>query len=139
MKTVGLVRRLEGVETRGCDHVIVEGEDIALAKQRLQGLNVRLGLDVLGGAYAGRLLQVLSPKGKLVVYGAVTLQPMEISGGVLIAGELTIESFKVAVSPKYLRRYGHFAWTQNAKHEQPKAPQKPWKSLTGTFDIRARS
>lgn len=96
LKTVGLVRRPEDVATvksRGCDHVIVEGEDIALAKQRLQGLNVRLGLDVLGGAYAGRLLQVLSPKGKLVVYGAVTLQPMEISGGVLIAGELTIDSF----------------------------------------------
>jgi hypothetical protein len=23
---------------------------------------------------------------------------------------------------------------QKAKHEQPKAPQKPWKSLTGTLD-----
>jgi hypothetical protein len=28
---------------------------------------------------------------------------------------------------------------QKAKHEQPKAPQKPAKSLTGAFDRRARS
>ena len=28
---------------------------------------------------------------------------------------------------------------QNAKHEQPKAPQKPAKSLTGAFDKRAFS
>ncbi|MNP69582.1 hypothetical protein D3C76_1656990 [compost metagenome] len=28
---------------------------------------------------------------------------------------------------------------QKAKHEQPKAPQKPAKSLTGAFDSRARS
>lgn len=28
---------------------------------------------------------------------------------------------------------------QKAKHEQPNAPQKPWKSLTGTFDWRAFS
>jgi len=28
---------------------------------------------------------------------------------------------------------------QNAKHEQPNAPQNPWKSLTGAFDRRARS
>jgi hypothetical protein len=28
---------------------------------------------------------------------------------------------------------------QNAKHEQPNAPQKPAKSLTGAFDKRAFS
>jgi len=28
---------------------------------------------------------------------------------------------------------------QNAKHEQPNAPQKPAKSLTGAFDKRALS
>jgi len=32
-----------------------------------------------------------------------------------------------------------FFQTQNAKQEQPNAPQKPAKSLTGAFDIRAFS
>jgi NADPH:quinone reductase-like Zn-dependent oxidoreductase len=96
LKTIGLVRRAEDVETvksRGCDHVVVDDEDIAVAKERLQGLNVRLALDVLGGPAAGRLLQTLSRKGKLVVYGAVTLKPMELPAGVLIGGELTVEGF----------------------------------------------
>ncbi|MFW0754770.1 zinc-dependent alcohol dehydrogenase family protein [Pseudomonas sp. H11T01] len=96
LKTVGLVRRAEDVEivkSRGCDYVIVDDEDMVVAKERLKDLNIRLALDVLGGPAAGRLLQTLSPKGKLVVYGAVTLKPMEISAGVMIAGDLTIESF----------------------------------------------
>ena len=36
-----------------------------------------------------------------------------------------------------LRRILRFL--QNAKHEQPNAPQNPAKSLTGAFDKRARS
>ena len=34
---------------------------------------------------------------------------------------------------------GAFFRTQKAKQEQPNAPQKPAKSLTGAFDIRAFS
>ena len=47
-------------------------------------MNVRLALDVIGGASAGRLLHLLSPKGKLVTYGVVSGKPMELPGSLLI-------------------------------------------------------
>ena len=96
IRTIGLVRKAEDVATvkqRGCDEVIVDGEPLDAARSRLQGLNVRLGLDALGGASAGRVLQMLSRHGKLVVYGAVTLKPLELPGGAIIGNELTVHGF----------------------------------------------
>ena len=58
--------------------IVLDDEEIGAVKARLQGLNVRLALDVIGGASAGRLLHFLSPKGKLVTYGDVSGKPMEI-------------------------------------------------------------
>ena len=69
VRTVGLVRRhedIERVKQGGCEIVAVDDEEISAIQTRLQGLNVRLALDVIGGSSAGRLLQLLSPKGKLV-------------------------------------------------------------------------
>ena len=80
MRTIGLVRRPEDVERvkrGGCEIVVVDDEEIGAVQARLQGLNVRLALDVIGGASAGRLLHLLSPKGKLVTYGVVSGKPME--------------------------------------------------------------
>jgi trans-2-enoyl-CoA reductase len=87
VRTIGLVRRREDVERvrqGGCEIVVVDDEEIDAIQARLQGLNVRLALDVIGGASAGRLLHLLSPKGKLVTYGVVTGKPMELPGSLLI-------------------------------------------------------
>jgi NADPH:quinone reductase-like Zn-dependent oxidoreductase len=54
---------------------------------------VRLALDVIGGSSAGRLLHLLSPKGKLVTYGVVSGKPMELPGSLLIWNQLTVEGF----------------------------------------------
>jgi len=59
LRTIGLVRRREDVERvkeGGCEIVVVDDEEIGAVQARLQGLNVRLALDVIGGASAGRLL-----------------------------------------------------------------------------------
>lgn len=96
LRTIGLVRRREDVEAvkrGGCEFVVVDDEEIEAATARLKDLNIRLALDVLAGAPAGRLLQLLSPKGKLVVYGAVTLKPMELPAGTIIFKQLTVEGF----------------------------------------------
>ena len=58
---------VETVKQRGCDVVIVDDEPLDEAPKKLEGLNIPLGLDVLGGPSAGRVLQFLSPGGKLVV------------------------------------------------------------------------
>jgi NADPH:quinone reductase-like Zn-dependent oxidoreductase len=61
LRTVGLVRRGEDVERvkrGGCEIVVVDDEEVGAVQARLQGLNVRLALDVIGGASAGRLLHL---------------------------------------------------------------------------------
>jgi NADPH:quinone reductase-like Zn-dependent oxidoreductase len=96
VRTIGLVRRREDIERvkrGGCAIVVVDDEEISAVQARLQGLNVRLALDVIGGASAGRLLHLLSPKGKLVTYGVVSGKPMELPGSLLIWNQLSIEGF----------------------------------------------
>ena len=77
----------------GCEIVAVDDEEIGAVQSRLQGLNVRLALDVIGGSSAGRLLHLLSPKGKLVTYGVVSGKPMELPGSLLIWNQLSVEGF----------------------------------------------
>jgi NADPH:quinone reductase-like Zn-dependent oxidoreductase len=96
VRTIGLVRRhedAERVKQGGCEIVVVDDEEIGAVQARLKGLNVRLALDVIGGASAGRLLHLLSPKGKLVTYGGVSGKPMELPGSVLIWNQLSVEGF----------------------------------------------
>jgi NADPH:quinone reductase-like Zn-dependent oxidoreductase len=96
VRTIGLVRRSEDIQRvkqGGCEIVAVDGEEIDTVQTRLQGLNVRLALDVIGGSSAGRLLHLLSPKGKLVTYGGVSGKPMELPGSLLIWKQLTVEGF----------------------------------------------
>ena len=96
MRTIGLVRRREDIERvkrGGCEIVVADDEELGAVQARLQGLNVRLGLDVIGGASAGRLLHLLGPKGKLVTYGVVTGKPMELPGSLLIWNQLSVEGF----------------------------------------------
>jgi NADPH:quinone reductase-like Zn-dependent oxidoreductase len=83
------VERVKG----GCEIVVVDDDEIGAVQARLQGLNVRLALDVIGGTPAGRLLHLLSPKGKLVTYGAVSGKPMELPGSLLIWKQLSVEGF----------------------------------------------
>jgi mitochondrial enoyl-[acyl-carrier protein] reductase / trans-2-enoyl-CoA reductase len=90
IRTIGLVRKagdVERVKQRGGNVVIVDDEPLDGAAKRLQGMNVPLGLDVLGGPSAGRVLQMLSPGGKLVVYGGVALKPMELSSLAVIGSK----------------------------------------------------
>ena len=96
VRTIGLVRRREDIERvkrGGCEIVVADDEELGAVQARLQGLNVRLGLDVIGGASAGRLLHLLGPKGKLVTYGVVSGKPMELPGSLLIWKQLSVEGF----------------------------------------------
>ena len=96
VRTIGLVRRREDIERvkrGGCEIVVADDDELGAVQARLQGLNVRLGLDVIGGASAGRLLHLLGPKGKLVTYGVVSGKPMELPGSLLIWKQLSVEGF----------------------------------------------
>jgi NADPH:quinone reductase-like Zn-dependent oxidoreductase len=96
IRTIGLVRKaadVEKVKQRGCDVVIVDDESLDQAAKKVEGLNIPLGLDVLGGPSAGRIAQLLTPGAKLVVYGGVTLKPMELPTLAIIGKRLTVVAF----------------------------------------------
>jgi NADPH:quinone reductase-like Zn-dependent oxidoreductase len=115
VRTIGLVRRREDVERvkRGvCEIVVVDDEELGAVQPRLEGLSVGLALDVIGGASAGRLLHLLSPKGKLVTCGVVSGKPMELPGSLLIWSQLSVEDFFEAtrtLSPKSARYYANWS------------------------------
>jgi NADPH:quinone reductase-like Zn-dependent oxidoreductase len=96
LKTIGLIRRsadVAKVASEGCDIVIVDDEPIAEAQKRIAGLNVKLGLDVVGGSAAGRVLEFISPGGKFVNYGSVTEKPLELLGATLTFKQISVEAF----------------------------------------------
>lgn len=126
LRTVGLVRKaadVEKVRGSGCDLVIVDDEPLDAAMKKLEGMRVRLGLDVLGGPPAGRLLQMLGTGGTLVNYGSVTHKPLELPGGPLGSKALHITGFfegNPAMLPKVdptLRRL--------VKYLGPNGPEQP--------------
>jgi len=95
LHAIGLVRRpgdVERIRAAGCEIVLVDEDDVAQS-EALQGLNVRLALDGVGGASARHLAEVLSVDGKLVAYGAASHAPMEVSAQHLIFKRITVHGF----------------------------------------------
>jgi NADPH:quinone reductase-like Zn-dependent oxidoreductase len=59
-----------------------------------------LALDALGGSASGILAGILSPRGTLVSYGAMTGGPMSINPGDMIYKSLTVRGFFIS-DPRY--------------------------------------
>jgi NADPH:quinone reductase-like Zn-dependent oxidoreductase len=126
IRTIGLVRKAADVETvkqRGCDVVIVDDEPLDQAAKKVEGLNIPLGLDVLGGPSAGRISQLLTPGAKLVVYGGVTLKPMELPTLAIIGKRLTVVAF-FETYPDIYAKVGP-ALTKLVKYLGPNGPKQP--------------
>lgn len=96
LRTVGLVRKPEDIDrvqsTSGCETVLLDSDD-ARNDPRLAGLRIRLALDGVGGASAGRLAALLGPDGVLVAYGAASHQPMHVSAQDLIFKRIAVYGF----------------------------------------------
>jgi NADPH:quinone reductase-like Zn-dependent oxidoreductase len=126
VRTVGLVRKESDVDTvkrRGCDFAIVDSEPVEEAAKKLQGLHIPLGLDVLGGPSTGRVAAFLSPGGKLVVYGGVTLKPMEIPALTVIGKRLSIVGYFQTYPD--MQAKGNAALKKVAKYLGPHGPKQP--------------
>jgi len=126
VRTIGLIRKVADIETvkqRGCDVVIVDEESVEEAAKKVDGLNIPLGLDVLGGPSAGRIAQLLTPGGKLVVYGGVTLKPMELPALALIGKRLTVVAFFESYPDMYAK-VGP-ALRKLVKYLRPDGPKQP--------------
>ena len=91
-KTVNVVRRAEIIDelrAEGGDIVLVDGDNLRdEVKSATGGASIRLGLNSVGGDSALRLANCLAPRGTLVSFGAMSLQPLKIPTGLLIFKDL---------------------------------------------------
>ena len=75
LRTVNIVRRAEladELKALGADLVLVDGDDLAARVARETGsAPIRLGVEAIGGAATGRLVDCLATDGTLVHYGSM--------------------------------------------------------------------
>lgn len=99
-RTVSVVRREAAaaiVRENGGDVVLLDGEDLATrVAEATDGAEIRLGIDAIGGAAAGRLAESLGEGATLVNYGSLSGDPCAIRGGALVYRDLTLRGFWLA-------------------------------------------
>lgn len=97
-KTLNLVRRPEQVAellAEGADAVLcTEDRDWMDRAQQIVGANgAAAGVDAVGGNLGGALAMLLRRNGTLMVFGALSMDPLKVAGGQLIFRTLTIRGF----------------------------------------------
>ncbi len=97
LKTVNIVRREELIpelQAEGADIVVTD--EIPLSKQirdLTDNADIPLGLNAVGGENAREITKSLGTHGTLVTYGAMGLQPLQVSNGLLIFKDLRFRGF----------------------------------------------
>ena len=97
LNVVGMVRRSElipEIETLGVDFVGLESPELSKQIQiSTSGMPIVLGLDAVGGPATATMANVLSPGAHLVSYAGLSVLPIHVPQGDLIAKRLTIHGF----------------------------------------------
>ncbi|HEV2972793.1 MAG TPA: zinc-dependent alcohol dehydrogenase family protein [Pirellulales bacterium] len=97
LKTVNIVRRQELVpelEAIGGDLVVVDSPDVSeRIKAAVDHAELRLALDGVSGLATGVLAATLSPRGTLVSFAAMSLNPMSISPLDIIFKPVAVRGF----------------------------------------------
>jgi NADPH:quinone reductase-like Zn-dependent oxidoreductase len=97
LKTVNIVRRSELVpelEAIGGDLVVVDSPDVSeRIKAAVGQAELRLALDCVSGPATGVLAATLSPRGTLVSFAAMSLNPMSISPLDIIFKPVAVRGF----------------------------------------------
>ena len=97
LKTVNIVRRPElvpEIESIGGDLAVVDSPDVSeRIKAAVGQAQLRLALDGVSGPAAGVLAATLSPRGTLVSFAAMSLNPMSISPLDVIFKPVTVRGF----------------------------------------------
>ncbi|MCJ8328984.1 MAG: zinc-binding dehydrogenase [Lentisphaeria bacterium] len=92
LKVVNLARRPSLVH--GSDTVFDDDDSaIQQAKSCLNGASIKLAINQVGGQSSRRLMKLLSPNGTMVTVGAMSKEPITVSGGQLIFKNLILCGF----------------------------------------------
>lgn len=97
-KTLNLVRRPEQVaelQALGADAVLcTEAPDWEQAAQALVGpKGAEAAVDAVGGSLAGQVAMLLRRGATMLIYGALSLDPLKVPGGQMIFRTLTLRGF----------------------------------------------
>ena len=96
-KTLNLVRRREQIEellSEGADAVVcTEDADWPKQAERVIPMGATAAVDAVGGRLSGQLLKCLKPRSTLVVFGALSMEPLQIPGGQLIFKVTVVKGF----------------------------------------------
>ncbi|MGF1578156.1 MAG: zinc-dependent alcohol dehydrogenase family protein [Gemmataceae bacterium] len=96
-RVINVVRRPEQAEQlKQAGHTAIAGTGDDIAEQVLQltnGMGVPHAIDAVGGSTAVGAAKSLAEGGRLLLYGTLSDQPMELSSRVLMAKQSSIEGF----------------------------------------------
>ncbi len=105
IKTLGLVRRKEAMDIAlkaGVDVVLLDDENVvSAAKKATNNVEIKLGLDAVGGKAASSIAQILGNDSYLVSYAFMSGEPIIASQVDLIFKRMKIHGFFM-YSPQYL-------------------------------------
>jgi NADPH:quinone reductase-like Zn-dependent oxidoreductase len=101
LPVVHVVRRQEQaalLRSLGAEHVLdsSDPEFDGRLKELCHRLQVSLAFDAVAGEMTGRLLQALVPRGRVLVYGGLSLQACQLHPGALIFEGKRVEGFWLA-------------------------------------------
>jgi NADPH:quinone reductase-like Zn-dependent oxidoreductase len=97
-RTLNVVRRREQAEEllrAGADAVVCTADE--MLEERVQaitgGRGVPFAVDAVGGATGSAVLRSLGPRGRMLVYGTLSEEPLEVNPRTLMAGQKSVEGF----------------------------------------------
>jgi len=97
IKTLGIVRRKEAINVAlkaGADVVLVDDENVvAAAKKATNNVEIKLGLDAVGGKATNSIAEILGVGGCLVCYAMMSGEPVNVSQIGLIFRRIQIHGF----------------------------------------------
>jgi NADPH2:quinone reductase len=100
-RTINVVRRRDVVDellAEGADHVICEADEDVVERVRAitDGKGVRAAIDSVAGESGSRLIQALAPGGVMIVFGAISREPLTIDGGAMLFRGITVRGWWLA-------------------------------------------
>jgi NADPH2:quinone reductase len=97
-RTINVVRRrtaVEDLKVLGADEVICTAEENLVERVKILtgGVGVPAAIDAVGGEIGSQVVRSLAADGMLLIYGALALEPIALSTGLMIFRSLQVRGF----------------------------------------------